>query len=99
LLYPVAFSELAIDALAGISLWIAARADKDVAHAYVERLKAFALRIGGYPRGGTPRNEFAPGLRSVTFERRDVIVCHVANEVVEILRIVSNFRDLRAVFA
>jgi toxin ParE1/3/4 len=68
-----------------------------VAHAYVERLKAYALRVGGYPHGGTPRDEFAPGLRAITFERRYAIVYRVENDAVEILRIVSNFRDLPAV--
>ena len=87
---------MAIDDLAGISLWIAGRANKDVAHSYVERLKAFALRIGGYPRGGTPRDEFAPGLRSVTFERRYLIVYRIEKKTVEILRIASNSRDLQA---
>ena len=89
---------MAIDDLAEISIWIAGRADDDVAHAYVERLKAFALRIGGYPHGGTPRDYFAPGLRSVTFERGYLIVYQVESEAVEILRIVSNYRDMRKVF-
>jgi toxin ParE1/3/4 len=92
--YPVVFSELAIDDLAEIAVWIAQRAGKQIAHAYVERLKAFALRIGGYPHGGTPRDEFAPGLRSVTFERRYVIIYRTDNASVEVMRIISGYRNL-----
>lgn len=88
---------MAIEDLAEISLWIVGQADKDVAHRYVERLKAFALRIGGYPHGGTPRDEFAPGMRSVTFERRYLIVYRVESETVIIMRIVSSYRDVTAV--
>ena len=96
----VELSERAIDDLAGIGLWIAGRSDTETAHNYVERLRAFAMRLANHPLGGTPRDELLPGLRSMTFERRYIVLYQVVIEtgVVRIYSIVSGFRNLPDLF-
>jgi toxin ParE1/3/4 len=97
----VEFSERATDDLAGIALWIAGRSDAGTAHDYVERLRAFALRLANHPLGGTPRDELLPGLRSITFERRYIVLYEVDVEAgaVRVFSIVSGFRNLPDLFA
>jgi toxin ParE1/3/4 len=48
--------------------------------------------------GGRPRDDLGPGLRSVPFERRAVIIYRVLGEAVEIVNIFHGRRDYAALY-
>jgi toxin ParE1/3/4 len=69
-----------------------------VARGYVERIRARCRRIAVLPLAGRPRDDLAPTLRRVAFERRVVIVYRVHNEAVEITNIFHGARDYAALY-
>lgn len=69
-----------------------------VARRYVERIRARCRLIPTLPLAGRPRDDLAPGLRSVAFERRAVIVYRVIGETVEITNIFHGGRDYAALY-
>lgn len=78
--------------------WITAQADPGTAYAYTSRIEAFALRLRYFPNRGTPRADLGLGLRSVTFERRVIVVYRVGQGEVFIVRLLSAARDIEGVF-
>jgi len=89
----VTLSDDAIEDLAKIGVWIAGRAGRTVANSYVDRIEAACWRLSDYPRRGTPRDDLAPSLRTITFERRIVIAYRIDADAVRILRVIHNARD------
>lgn len=72
--------------------------DASVAHAYTLRIRERCRRIGVVPRGGTPRDDLAAGIRTVAFERRAVIAYRTSGERVEITNIFYGGRDFEAIY-
>jgi toxin ParE1/3/4 len=68
------------------------------ARRYVERIQARCRLIPTLPLAGRPREDLAPGLRTVAFERRAVIVYRVIGETVEITNIFHGGRDYAALY-
>jgi toxin ParE1/3/4 len=66
------------------------------ARRYAERIRARYQHIATVPLAGRPRDDLAPGLRSVAFERRAVILYSVIDETVEITNIFHGGRDYAA---
>ncbi|MBA2918196.1 MULTISPECIES: type II toxin-antitoxin system RelE/ParE family toxin [Sphingomonas] len=95
----VSFSEDASDDLSELGIWIAERAGRATAEVYLARLRASCLKLSDFPRHGTPRNDIEWGLRTITFERRILIVYRVEKERVLILRLIRTARDIAAQFA
>jgi toxin ParE1/3/4 len=79
--------------------WIADRVDPRTAFDYVLRLQAACERLPSFPRRGTPRGDLAPGLRTIAFERRAIIVYREEGARLRIVRIVHRGRDLGQAFA
>nr|WP_260682893.1 type II toxin-antitoxin system RelE/ParE family toxin [Rhizobium laguerreae] len=52
-------------------------------------------KIGDAPNGGRPRDDLAPGLRTVPFEHSAVIAYHVT-DAVEIVNVFYGGRDYEA---
>lgn len=73
-------------------------ASAEVARRYVERIRARCRRILLAPQGGRPRDDLAPGLRTVPFERRAVIVYRIIGDVVEITNVFYGGRDYAALY-
>ena len=69
-----------------------------VARRYVERIRERCRRITLLPQAGRPRDDLAPGLRSVAFERRVVIIYRLTNETVEIINVFHGARDYAAIY-
>jgi toxin ParE1/3/4 len=69
-----------------------------VARRYVERIRNRCRRITLLPQGGRQRDDLAPGLRSVPFERRAVIVYRVLGQTVEITNVFHGGRDYAALY-
>ena len=69
-----------------------------VARRYVERIRDRCRRITRLPQGGRLRDDLAPSLRSVPFERRAVIVYRVVGQTVEITNVFHGGRDYAALY-
>ena len=69
-----------------------------VARRYVARIRVRCGRIAILPHGGRQREDLAPGLRSVPFERRAVIVYGVLGQTVEITNVFHGGRDYAALY-
>jgi toxin ParE1/3/4 len=65
---------------------------------FVQRIKDRCERIGDAPRGGRPRDDLEPGLRTVPFERVAVIANRVEPGRVRITNVFYGGRDFEALF-
>lgn len=90
---PVIFLDSAKADVAALDDWIAANADEDVAAAYLDRLEQFADTLRLFPHRGSPRNVGRWNIRSITFERRQILLYRVTDSAVEILRVLDARRD------
>ncbi len=70
----------------------------DVALGFTLRVRERCERIGDAPRGGRPRDDLAPGLRTVPFERSAVIAYVIENGRVQITNIFYGGRDYEALY-
>lgn len=70
----------------------------DVAEGFVRRMYARCERIGHAPRGGRPRDDLEPGLRTVPFERSAAIAYRVESDHVPITNVFYGGRDYEALF-
>ena len=89
----VFWRQTATDDLYRLYDWIADRADPDTAFAYTSAIEAHAANLATYPHRGTPRDDIAPGVRTLNFRGRTVIAYRVG-EVVEVLRIFHAGQEL-----
>ncbi|MBN9552119.1 MAG: type II toxin-antitoxin system RelE/ParE family toxin [Alphaproteobacteria bacterium] len=88
----------AIADLADIYRFIATRGQsRDVALAFVRRIRARCHKIGDAPNGGRPRDDLRPGLRTVPFERSAVIAYRVGRTV-EIVNVFYGGRDYETLY-
>lgn len=65
---------------------------------FLSRLDAKLAQIAQFPNLGRQRNEILPGLRSLSMERYLIFYIPVERNV-DILRVVSGYRDLSALFS
>lgn len=65
---------------------------------YIRRVREACSDIGLIPRGGRPRDDLAPGLRTTPFEKSAVIAYVVRDERVEITNVFFRGRDYEALF-
>jgi toxin ParE1/3/4 len=64
---------------------------------FLKKLNAQFFRIVQFPKMGKPRDEILPGLRMLSVDRYLVLYVVLGDDV-EILRVVSGFRDLSKLF-
>jgi toxin ParE1/3/4 len=91
---PVRLAPLAIADLIALRRWVAEVADRATADAWLDRIETRIASLASYPDRGTPRDDLAPGLRTIPFERRLLIAYRVGADVVDVLRVVDARRDL-----
>ena len=84
--------------LAKIHAWVAERAGTETAFAYITRIRDACRSLCDFPSRGASREDLAPGLRTIVFERRAVIVYLVEPDKVRIVRILHHGRDLGRAF-
>jgi len=90
----VRWSRLAKGHLADLISYIEeASGSIDVALNYADRLEARCLSIGEAPLSGRIRDDLAPGLRSVPFERSAIVFYVVEADHVLIASVYSRGRD------
>ncbi len=68
------------------------------AKSFVRRIMDRCERIGDAPRGGRPRDDLEPGLRTVPFERSAVITYRVEKDRVLITNVFYGGRDFEALY-
>lgn len=96
---PVIYRPEAVDDLEEVFLYVLeASRDFRTAQDYTERIRARCESIGNAPRGGRPRDDLFPGLRTVPFESSAVIVYVVRVDAVEIVNVYHGGRDYEALF-
>jgi toxin ParE1/3/4 len=59
---------------------------------------AACARLADFPNRGSVRDDVRPGLRTIAFERRAVIVYFVEESEVRVARILHHGRDLHRAF-
>lgn len=91
--YRVVWRQTATDDLYRLYDWIADHADPHTAFAYTSEIEAHAADLATFPERGTPRDDIAPGVRTLNFRGRTVIAYRVG-EVVEVLRIFHAGQEL-----
>jgi toxin ParE1/3/4 len=78
--------------------WIADQADADIALNYTARIESHTAKLADWPMIGSPRDELAVGLRTITYRRRTIIVYQVVAGDVEVMRIFHGGQELRLTF-
>ena len=93
----VEYRQSARDDLADVFSFIVENgASPDVALKFVLRIEDRCQKIGDAPRGGRPRDDLLPGLRTVSFEHSAVIAYVIEQDVVWISNIFYGGRDFEA---
>ena len=90
----VILRERAILDLEELGAWLIEESDREVALAYVRRVRRRCDDLADFPHRGSPRPRLGHSVRSLSFERRIVILYRVTSVQVEVLRVVNGARDL-----
>jgi toxin ParE1/3/4 len=69
-----------------------------IAGGYIERIEVACMSLATFPNRGTKRDDLAPGLRTIAFERRVTIAYRVLKTRVEIVTIAYGGRDFESNF-
>ena len=77
--------------------YTAAEAGETVASGYIDRIEAACLSLATFPQRGTRRDDLAPGLRTIGFERRVLIAFRVGRSGVTIINVLYGGRDFERV--
>lgn len=90
-------SQPAIQDVEDIADYIASQTELEQAERFLSKLDAKFARITQFPSLGRPRSEILPGLRSLAMDSY-LILYTVTESRVDILRVVSGYRDLTSLF-
>ena len=90
-------TEPAIRDIEQIADYIARESGLAQADRFLTRLDAKLSKFAQFPNLGRQRNEILPGLRSFPMDQYLILYIPV-NQDVDILRVVSGYRDLSALF-
>ena len=95
----VAYAPEAADDLRRLHDYILERSSVGLAVAYTSRLHRFCQGLGHFPERGSRRDDLAPGLRVVGFERRVTVAFHIDGDRVIIDHLFYGGRSLDHAFA
>ncbi|MBM3927707.1 MAG: type II toxin-antitoxin system RelE/ParE family toxin [Sphingomonadales bacterium] len=73
--------------------YVAEMADENVADQYVDRIAKRINSLDHFPERGSLQPQFGPGVRSLSFERKLMILYHVDGQTVLVLRILDGRRE------
>ena len=68
-----------------------------VAQRFIDRIMQRCSKIGDAPRGGRPRDDLKPGLRTIPFERTALIAYRIS-DLVEIINVFYGGRDYETLY-
>ena len=74
--------------------WISERADPDTAFAWTSGIEVHVAKLASFPDRGSPRDDIAPGVRTLNYRGR-TIIAYLTGDCVEILRVFHAGRELR----
>jgi toxin ParE1/3/4 len=94
--YEVRFRPLAEADLADLYEYLSEHAGSAIGGAYIDRIETLCRTLSELPRRGAPRDDLAPGIRTLNFERRAVIAYRVGDSSVTIVRVFYAGRDYAA---
>lgn len=90
-------TESAVQDIEEIADYLAQQSNFDRAEQFVQKFNEQFSRIAQFPGLGRQRNEISPGIRSLPIDT--YLLLYIATGAnVEILRVVSGFRDLSGLF-
>lgn len=96
---PVQFRAEAESDLEEIARYVVERSGSfQTAIGFLARLRSRCYSIGDIPLGGIARDDLAPGIRMVPFERSAVILYRIKDDAVEIVTVAYGGRDYEALF-
>ena len=91
--YSVVFLAEAEGDLNNLFDYIADQSGALRAQNYIGRIEAACAKLSSFPNKGAPRDDLLPGLRTLSFERRALVVYRVENTTVFVLRVFYGGRD------
>ena len=91
--YRIVFRPRAEADLFALYDYIAGKSGRAVAGAYIDRIESACLALETFPKRGARQDDIRPGLRTMGFERRAMIVFQVLKTEVVIVRILFGGRD------
>jgi toxin ParE1/3/4 len=77
--------------------YIVGESGAHVAEGYINRIAAACLALGAFPHRGRARADVLPGLRTIGFERRVLIVFQIKRSVIEIKRVLYGGRNVEMI--
>ncbi len=80
-----------------IADYLATQSSLDRAEQFLNGIDSTLQRIAQFPQIGRKRDELYPGLRSLPYEKY-LIFYRLLNDDIEVLRVVSGYQDLTALF-
>lgn len=92
--HAVLLSPLAVEDLIALHGWVAGEADRAIADGYLDRIERKMAGLAQFPLRGAPRDDLAPGVRTLVFERKVLIAYRVEKTAVTVLRVISGQREL-----
>ncbi|GAP96974.1 type II toxin-antitoxin system RelE/ParE family toxin [Leptolyngbya sp. NIES-2104] len=87
----------ALQDIEAIADYRAANSSLDNAEKFLNGIDSILMRTAQFPQIGRKRDELYPGSRSLAYEQY-LIFYRLVDENIEILRIVSGYQDLPALF-
>lgn len=94
--HTIHFTPEALQQLFELESHIAAVGSSIVAARYVDSIVDYCENLNTFPHRGTPRDDLRPGLRTLAFRRRVMILFEVAGDAVTILGVYYGGQDYEA---
>ena len=91
--YRIVFTPEARDQLDELYAYIAMAADADIASRFANGIIDHIATLSEFPKGGTPRDDLRPGLRTVAWRRRVTIAFMVEQRNVVVIGVFYGGRD------
>lgn len=76
--------------------YIAEHSGHDRAASYIARIETSCRALATFPQRGAARDDLAPGIRIIGFERRVSIAFQIEGDTVRIVRVFYGGRDFEA---
>lgn len=91
----VRFNQRATDDLIALRQWVKERTDDDFARGYLARIKQRCARLSQFPAQGALREALGVDVRTISFERRLIIVYRVEPGFVTVLAVFNAAQESR----
>ena len=96
--YKVSFLPDAEADLFALYRYISERSAPERAGEYITRIEGACMALATFPERGAKRDDLAPGIRIIGFERRVTIAFRIEKDTVRIVRIFYGGRDFESYF-